>query len=231
MKFVIVAGTPSSGKTSVMLHTLRQLRDNGVRVAACKIDCLESQDDRRYRQLGVPTAVGLSDYLCPDHFYVANLEEIWRWAQGHEAEVLVVETAGLCHRCAPAIEGCLTLCVIDHLIGLDTPAKIGPLLSTADIVALTKGDIVSQAEREVFRHQVQAVNPAARLIAVNGLTGQGTGRLKRQIQQAASLTEITGTELRYPMPAAICSYCAGETTVGSSYQMGNVKKIDFGGAD
>ncbi len=28
--------------------------------------------------------------------------------------------------------------------------KIGPMLKAADIVVITKGDIVSQAEREVF---------------------------------------------------------------------------------
>jgi len=27
------------------------------------------------------------------------------------------------------------------------------------------------------------------------------------------------------MPAALCSYCLGETKIGKDYQMGNIKKI------
>ena len=73
--------TPSSGKTSVMVHVIRHILTDKIKVAACKIDCLETTDNIRYGRLGIPIAVGLSDYLCPDHFYVANLEEIWRWAE------------------------------------------------------------------------------------------------------------------------------------------------------
>jgi Ni2+-binding GTPase involved in maturation of urease and hydrogenase len=88
-----------------MQHTIRHLLDDGIRVAACKIDCLETSDDRRYRNLNIPVAVGLSDYICPDHFYAANMEEIWRWGAQKNAGVLVLETAGLCHRCVPASSG------------------------------------------------------------------------------------------------------------------------------
>lgn len=228
MKFIIVTGTPAAGKTSVMIHTIRHLLQEGVQVAACKIDCLETSDDKRYQHLGIPVAVGLSDYICPDHFYVANLEEVFDWAKGHGTGVLVLETAGLCHRCAPAVEGCLSICMIDNLSGIDTPKKVGPILTTADIIVITKGDIVSQAEREVFRKKIEMVNPEAEILEVNGLTGQGSLRLKKEIELAPVLNKIEGQELRYSMPAAVCSYCNGETMIGSSYQMGNVKKIDFG---
>ncbi|WP_321491665.1 GTP-binding protein [uncultured Desulfobacter sp.] len=228
LRFVIVAGPPSSGKTSVMLQVIRYLQQDSLKVCACKIDCLETADDRRYRSLGIPVCVGLSDYLCPDHFYVANLEEVWNWAESQKTDVLIIETAGLCHRCAPAVQGCLTVCVVDNLVGLDTPKKIGPMLGTADIIVITKGDVVSQAEREVFSHQVECVNGQAGIIHINGLNGQGALRLKKEILKMIPLQSITGGQLRYPMPAAICSYCAGETIVGSAYQMGNVKKIDFG---
>jgi len=228
MRFVIVAGTPSSGKTSVMIHTIRHLLKDGLSIAVCKIDCLQTSDNERYGRLGIPVAIGLSDYICPDHFYVANLEEIEHWAKEQKADVLVLETAGLCHRCAPAVHGCLSICVIDNLIGIDTPKKVGPMLSTADIVVITKGDIVSQAEREVFRYKVGVVNPQARILDINGLTGQGSLSLKNEILSSKDLAEISGKELKYPMPAAICSYCAGETIIGKSYQMGNVKKVDFG---
>lgn len=228
MHFVIVTGPPSAGKTTIMLHAIRHLLRDNIKVAACKIDCLETSDDRQYKTLGIPVAVGLSDYLCPDHYYAANLEEIHSWAKAQSAEVLILETAGLCHRCAPAVEGCLSICVIDNLSGIDTPAKVGPILSTADLVVITKGDIVSQAEREVFRQRLEMVNPDAKIIAVNGLNGQGSLLLKKEIVRSLKVGKIEGKELRCSMPAAICSYCTGETLIGSRYQMGNVKKVDFG---
>lgn len=227
MRVVIVAGTPAAGKTSVMLHTLRQILKDGTRVAVCKIDCLETSDDRAYRRLGVPVTAGLSDYICPDHFYVSNLEEIYAWGKEQSAEILVLETAGLCHRCAPGIKGCLSICVVDNLSGIDTPKKVGPILTTADVIVVTKGDIVSQAEREVFRRRIEVVNPAAEVLEINGLTGQGTLRLKKYVLASPLVEGLAGKELRYPMPSAVCSYCNGETVIGSRYQMGNVKKIDF----
>ena len=231
MRFVIVAGTPSSGKTSVMVHTIRHLLKSNISAAACKIDCLQSSDDERYRSLGIPVALGLSDYICPDHFYAANLEEVEHWAKQQQVDVVVLETAGLCHRCAPAVFDCLNICVIDNLIGIDSPKKVGPMLSTADIIIITKGDIVSQAEREVFRYKVETANPRARILDINGLTGQGALKLKNAILKFNPLDTITGKELKYPMPASVCSYCAGETIIGKGYQMGNVKKVDFGRVD
>jgi len=228
LRVAIVAGTPAAGKTSVMLHTLRHILKEGTRVAVCKIDCLETSDDKAYRRLGVPVAVGLSDYICPDHFYVSNLEEIYAWGKEQLSEILILETAGLCHRCAPGIGGCLSICVVDNLSGIDTPKKVGPILTTADVIVVTKGDIVSQAEREVFRRRIEMVNPVAEVVEINGLTGQGTLRLKKYVLASPRLEGLEGKELRYPMPSAVCSYCNGETVIGSRYQMGNVKKIDFG---
>ena len=84
------------------------------------------------------------------------------------------------------------------------------MLSTADIVVISKGDIVSQAEREVFRQRVEMVNPDATVLAVNGLNGQGSLKLKKNIMDSTPINEIEGKELRCSMPAAICSYCTGK---------------------
>ena len=124
------------------------------------------------------------------------------------------------------------MCVIDNLSGINTPKKIGPMLKTADIVVITKGDIVSQAEREVFASRVQAVNPKAIILNVNGLTGQGCFELSTLLtEDVEDITSLKGKQLRFSMPAALCSYCLGETRIGESYQMGNVRKIDLNKGD
>ena len=228
MKFITVAGPPSSGKTSVLVHTIKHLLKGNSRIAVGKIDCLETDDGERYRKLGIPVIVGLSGDLCPDHYYVSNLEEILVWAKDEHADIAILETAGLCHRCAPAIVGCLSIAVIDNLSGINTPKKIGPVLSTADVAVITKGDIVSQAEREVFRQKVGLVNPKAEILEFNGLTGRGSVQLKNIIAQTTEVDTLADKDLRNPMPACICSYCTGQTKIGTSYQLGHVVKIEAG---
>jgi Ni2+-binding GTPase involved in maturation of urease and hydrogenase len=115
--------------------------------------------------------------------------------------------------------------VIDNLMGIDTPKKIGQMLKFADIVVITKADIVSQAEREVFAFKVQQANPRAKILHVNGITGQGAHGLVHLFQQANDTVTLNGGTLRFTMPAALCSYCLGETKIGGDYQMGNIKKI------
>jgi Ni2+-binding GTPase involved in maturation of urease and hydrogenase len=100
------------------------------------------------------------------------------------------------------------------------------MLKSADIVVITKGDIVSQAEREVFASRVSSVNPSAVTMHVNGLTGQGAYELGTLIyDEAQDIDSVQGMKLRFPMPSALCSYCLGETRIGEAFQMGNVRKI------
>ena len=116
MDILTVAGAPSSGKTAVVTHIIRHLSDKGVTAAAAKFDALSTLDDVRYeKELGIAAVKGLSDYTCPDHYYVANLEEVVGWGKGLGVDRLFIETAGLCYRCAPHIHGMPALTVIDNL--------------------------------------------------------------------------------------------------------------------
>ena len=64
---------------------------------------------------------------------------------------------------------------------------------------------------------------------VNGLTGQGAYELGTLIyDESKRVDSVQGVQLRFPMPAALCSYCLGETRIGENYQLGNIKKIDLG---
>ncbi|MCK5785478.1 MAG: hypothetical protein KAH54_02845 [Candidatus Sabulitectum sp.] len=226
MNLVTISGPPSSGKTSVILKTIESLKKQGLKVAVAKFDCLYTDDDILYEKAGIPVKKGLSGALCPDHYFVSNVEEITNWALKNDFDILISESAGLCNRCSPYIKGIKAVCVIDNLSGINTPKKIGPMLKTADIVVITKGDIVSQAEREVFASRVNTVNPSAMIMHINGLTGQGSFELSTLLyEEELNIDSLKGMELRFPMPAALCSYCLGETRIGESYQMGNVRKM------
>lgn len=228
MNLVTVSGPPSSGKTAVILKTANALRERGLKVGVVKFDCLYTDDDALYKKAGIPVKKGLSGSMCPDHYFVSNIEEIVRWGLSKDMDLLISESAGLCNRCSPYVKEIKAVCVIDNLSGINTPKKIGPMLKSADIVVITKGDIVSQAEREVFASKVNIVNPAAIIMHINGLTGQGSFELSTLFyEDNKPITTLVGSELRFTMPSALCSYCLGETRIGDSYQMGNVRKIDI----
>jgi Ni2+-binding GTPase involved in maturation of urease and hydrogenase len=227
MRLITVAGPPSSGKTSVIIKTAEYLLRKQVKVGVVKFDCLSTSDDRLYQRLGLPVKVGISGNLCPDHFFVSNIDDCVEWGRRMGLDLLISESAGLCNRCSPHVKGVLAVCVVDNLAGANTPKKIGPMLKLADLVVITKGDIVSQAEREVFAFKVRQANPRAEVVMVNGITGQGAFDLSVQLQQAGDIRSLEGSRLRFSMPAAICPYCVGETAIGKDHQRGNVKKMNF----
>ena len=228
MNLVVFSGPPSSGKTSVIIKTIDALKQQGIKVGVVKFDCLYTDDDALYERAGVPVRKGLSGALCPDHFFVSNIEEVVKWGTDNDLDLLITESAGLCNRCSPYIKEIKGVCIIDNLSGINTPKKIGPMLKAADIVIITKGDIVSQAEREVFASKVNSVNPTAITMHVNGLTGQGTYELSTLLMdEKKEISTVKGMKLRFPMTSDLCSYCLRETRIGEQYQMGNVRKMDL----
>ncbi|MEG0371207.1 MAG: GTP-binding protein [Clostridium sp.] len=227
MRVITVSGPPSSGKTAVIIKTIENLKKD-YKIGVAKFDCLYTNDDEIYKKTGVEVIVGLSGNLCPDHFYISNIEECLKWGGKKNIDFLIIESAGLCNRCSPHIKECLAVCVIDNLSGINTPKKIGPMLRYADIVVVTKGDIVSQAEREVFSYKVKQASPRANIIFINGITGQGSFDLGVFFKESQPLIDgFKGKRLRFTMPAALCSYCLGETRIGEEFQKGNVKKMNI----
>ncbi|MFA9463923.1 MAG: GTP-binding protein [Velocimicrobium sp.] len=227
MKLITVAGPPSSGKTSVIIKLIECMDMPQRSIGVVKFDCLTSFDSENYKEVGVPVRTGFSGKICPDHFFVSNIEDAVQWGIQSSFQVLITESAGLCNRCSPYIKGILSICVIDNLSGINTPRKIGPMLKFADIVVVTKGDIVSQAEREVFAFNIKQVNSAAKIVFINGITGQGTFLLAKYIKKIDEIDSLSNRKLRFTTPSSICSYCTGETKIGEAFQMGMMKKMEF----
>ena len=227
MKLITVAGPPSSGKTSVILKLVEYMNMPNGSVGVVKFDCLTSFDNQRYVEAGIPVETGFSGKICPDHYFVSNIEDAIQWGLQSGFDMLITESAGLCNRCSPYISTILSVCVIDNLSGINTPRKIGPMLRFADIVVVTKSDIVSQAEREVFAFNIKQINSSANIIFVNGITGQGALLLSKYLNKARDISTLRDLKLRFTTPAAVCSYCTGETKIGESYQLGMIKKMEF----
>ena len=225
MKVIVVAGTPGSGNTAVLINTIKALKNRNYKIAVAKIDCLYTEDQLRFRKLGIPTLVGLSRDMCPDHYTIYNMGEMVSFARDNRSDMLIIETAGLCHRCAPYTESGLGVCIIDATTGPNTPLKVGPFLSTANIVAITKGDMISQAEREIFRERVTEMNKECRIIETNGLTGKGSAELAVCFEEAPEFC-YEKDQLRHNAPFSICTLCVGEMKIDSKHHRGVLRHIN-----
>jgi hypothetical protein len=47
------------------------------------------------------------------------------------------------------------------------------------------------------------------------------------MEEAVPLESLSGRRLRTSMPAAMCSYCLGETKIGQEYQRGYTRKMNW----
>jgi Ni2+-binding GTPase involved in maturation of urease and hydrogenase len=225
MRLAICAGPATTGKTSVLRHITRKLLAADHRVAFLKLDVQYADEDQLLKdEFGIPTRKVYSGELCPDHCHVMVLGDALRWAEEEQADVLLVETAGLCLRCAPYVDGGLGMVVLEATSGMNLPLKVGPILSLADIAVVTKIDRVSQAEREVFRARIQDVAPNTLVREVNALHGIGIDPLVKHILEGPETSEHM--LLRGNPPVGTCTICVGKKEIGWQSHFGVVRALE-----
>jgi Ni2+-binding GTPase involved in maturation of urease and hydrogenase len=225
MKLLICAGPATTGKTSVLRHVIRKLIMRGGRPAYLKIDVQFAEEDVELsRELGIPCRKVYSGEVCPDHCNVLVLGDALAWAGKSGCDFLIVETAGLCLRCSPYVDGGLGMVVLEATSGMNLPRKVGPMLSLADVAVVTKIDRVSQAEREVFRARIQDAAPAVRIREVNALHGIGIEPL---VDLLCSHPETSPRMmLRGSPPVGTCTICVGKKEVGWQSHFGVVRPLE-----
>lgn len=225
MKLVICAGPATSGKTSVLRHIAGKLIDKGEKIAFLKIDVQFAEEDRQFaEEFGIPVKKVYSGELCPDHCSVLVLGDALQWAENLEAGCLLVETAGLCLRCSPYVEEGLGIVVLEATSGTNLPRKVGPMLSLADIAVVTKIDLVSQAEREVFRARINEAAPGVKVREVNSLYGIGIDPLVDYITESKDVGN--NLMLRGNPPVGTCTICVGKKEVGWQSHFGVVRALE-----
>ena len=128
--------------------------------AFLKIDVVHATEDKELAdEFGIPVKKVYSGDVCPDHMGILVLDDALNWAKSLSRNILIIESAGLCLRCTPYTTHSLGIAVISAISGMNSPLKMAPLLALADVAVVTKTDLVSQAEKEVFRESIRKVVP------------------------------------------------------------------------
>jgi len=225
MKLVIFAGPPTCGKTTVIRQVIKRMIAKNLKPSFVKIDVLYADEDETInKEFGIPTKKIYSGELCPDHCNVVVLDEVVEWADKIGADYLFVETAGLCLRCSPYVENSLGVVVLEATSGMNLPRKIGPMLTLADISVITKIDLISQAEREVFRYRVLESAKDITVVETNALYGIGIDPIVRQI--------LKTNDVEFPMylrgnpPVGTCTICVGKKEIGAKNHFGVLRTME-----
>jgi Ni2+-binding GTPase involved in maturation of urease and hydrogenase len=225
MKLIIFAGPPTCGKTTVIRQVIKRMMAKNLKPSYIKIDVLYADEDETiHKEFGIPTKKIYSGELCPDHCNVVVLDEAVEWAEKVNSDYLFVETAGLCLRCSPYVENSLGIVVLEATSGMNLPRKIGPMLTLADISVITKIDLISQAEREVFRYRVLESAKDITVVESNALYGIGIDPIVKQI--------LKTPDVEFPMylrgnpPVGTCTICVGKKEIGAKNHFGVLRTME-----
>lgn len=225
MKLVICAGPATTGKTTVLRRIIKKFVDKGVRTAYLKEDVQYANEDEEFkREFNIPTKKVYSGELCPDHCNVMVLGDALEWAAREGADILFVETAGLCLRCSPYVEKAVGMMVMEATSGSNLPNKVGPMLTLADIAVVTKIDLISQAEREVFRANIMEAARNVRIVETNALYGIGIDPIVKKIEESPEVKQPMF--LRGNPPVGTCTICVGKKEVGWKQHFGVVRSLN-----
>lgn len=225
MKLVIFAGPPTCGKTTVIRQVIRRMQRKEYKSAFVKIDVMYADEDEIIAaEFGIPVKKIYSGELCPDHCNVVVLDEVIEWAEASGSDYLFVETAGLCLRCSPYLENSMGIVVLEATSGMNLPRKIGPMLTLADIAVITKIDLISQAEREVFRYRVIEAASNISIVESNALHGIGIDPIVKKIEKTQDIS--APMYLRGNPPVGTCTICVGKKEIGAKNHFGVLRTLD-----
>jgi len=226
MKLVIVAGPPSAGKTAVIRQIIREFLTTQNPVFL-KIDVVRAFEDEELREeFNIPARKVYSGDLCPDHMGIMIMRDAIQWAESLKAGILIIESAGLCLRCTPYTTQSFGIAVLSAVSGSNSPLKMAPMIALADAAVVTKTDLVSQAEKEVFRECIRMVTPNIDIIETNAIQGTGMRYLMQAIAKHPDIADADTITLRGTPPLGVCTICIGKKDIGWQHHFGVIRPLD-----
>jgi hydrogenase nickel incorporation protein HypB len=170
---VNLMGSPGAGKTAVLEATARALAGKG-RIGAITGDLETERDADRLRAVGVPTAAITTGSAC--HLDAEMVHRALHHFPWRELDCLFVENVG--NLVCPAVYDLgqtVNVVALSVTEGEDKPLKYPVMFRKADLVLLTKIDLLPHldVQVEVLEDALARVMPRPELLRVSARTGEG----------------------------------------------------------
>src|SRR5512138_445887 len=170
-----IMGSPGSGKTAVLEATARAMA--GLRLGAVSADLATDNDAQRLQRAGIPSraiTTGQACHLDAEMVHRSLHDFPWR-----EVAVFFIEHVG--NLVCPAIYDlgqAANVVVLSVTEGEDKPLKYPVMFKAADLVLLSKCDLLPHLDVELSRihDALSRVMPRPSAIEVSARTGQGMDR-------------------------------------------------------
>jgi hydrogenase nickel incorporation protein HypB len=170
-------GSPGAGKTAILEATARRL-PRGARLGALAGDLETHRDAERLEAAGIPSVpitTGSACHLDAELVHRALHDSPWQ-----DLDYLFIENVG--NLVCPAIYDlgqAANVVALSVTEGEDKPLKYPVMFRTADLVLLTKIDLLPHlpdVRVETIRDALRRVNPKPALLPVSARTGEGLGQ-------------------------------------------------------
>jgi hydrogenase nickel incorporation protein HypB len=191
---VNLVSSPGTGKTTLLLETLRRLVRAGDRVAAIVGDLETDNDARRLAQSGAPVRQIMTHGCChleadmvQDHLSGWNLADL---------DYLFIENVGnlVCPTSWDLGES-VRAALLSVTEGEDKPLKYPGLFNTSDVAVITKVDLAEPCEfdRNAALQNIESVRPGMPVFETSAKTGLGVELWIDHLRQKRAELNATGS--------------------------------------
>ncbi len=193
---VNLMGSPGSGKTALLEATARALE--GVRLGAVSADLATDNDARRLERAGIPSKAITTGQAC--HLDAELVHASLHGFPWRDLDVFFIENVG--NLVCPAIYDLgqrASVVALSVTEGEDKPLKYPVMFRKADLVVLTKCDLLPHLDVDVRKIEdaLSRVMPQPRMIQVSARTGEGMPAWKAWLEsmRATTLDRRSGKEV------------------------------------
>ncbi len=177
-----IMGSPGSGKTAVLEATARVMK--GVRLGAVSADLATDNDAQRLSKAGIPSkaiTTGQACHLDAELVHRSLHDFPWR-----ELDVFFIENVG--NLVCPAIYDLgqeANVVALSVTEGEDKPLKYPVMFQKADLVLVTKLDLIPHLDFDLARLEdnLRRVMPDPKILRVSARTGEGMEGWRAWIEQ------------------------------------------------
>ena len=184
--------SPGAGNTTLLEKTI-ELLDSKLALGVIEGDLETERDAERIRARGIPVHQVTTGQTC--HLDASMLHEAMHNIPLETIDLLFVENVGNLV-CSAAFElgTHFNVVLLSVTEGDDKPAKYPTVFKKADLLLLTKTDLLPHTDFDVTKatREAQVLNPKMKVLQLSAKTGEGMDEWIKELHQRTSKNTLQG---------------------------------------